>query len=89
MATNPDAPKLVFSKGLVLPDGRKVRVLGYKNGEVRFRLEGAPYVLSECFIGAGQNGHAIVKLSPGKQGSATYGTRLTVPEIPEVPDDES
>lgn len=57
-------PERIFSEGLVLPDGRKVRILSYNDGSVRFRLEGAPYVIAEAFIGAGRNDHAIIKLVP-------------------------
>jgi hypothetical protein len=52
----------VFSEGLVLPDGRKVRVLAYDDGSVRFRLDGTPYVIEEAFLTGGRNDHAIVKL---------------------------
>lgn len=69
MATNPDAPDLVFSEGLVLPDGRKVRVLAYSDGSIRFRVDGAPYVIAEAFLQKGAQGHAIVKLSRGGHGS--------------------
>lgn len=54
----------------MLPGGRKVRVLAYDNGEVRFHLDGTPYVMSECFLAGSSGGHAIIKLSPGRQGSA-------------------
>lgn len=70
MAQNPDSPEIVFSDGLQLPDGRRVRVLAYSDGSVRFRLDGTPYVISETYLSGGPNDHAIIKLSPGKQGSA-------------------
>ena len=53
-----------FSEGLVLPDGRKVRVLGYEDGSVRFRLDGTPYAMEEAFLTGGSNDHAIIKLAP-------------------------
>ncbi|WP_066936318.1 hypothetical protein [Microtetraspora fusca] len=72
MAKNPDSPEITFSEGLELPDGRKVRVLAYSDGSVRFRLDGTPYVISETYLSGGQNDHAIIKLSPGKQGSNAH-----------------
>lgn len=73
MARNPDSPELIFSEGLTLPDGRKVRVLSYSDSSVRFRLEGAPYVLTEAFLPGGSNKLAILKLSPGKRGDRASG----------------
>lgn len=60
----PERPERTFSEGLVLPDGRKVRILAYDNGSVRMRLDGAPYVMAEAFLSGGANDHAIVKLIP-------------------------
>ncbi|MEV4413992.1 hypothetical protein [Catellatospora sp. NPDC049609] len=54
----------IFSEGLVLPDGRKVRVLAYDDGSVRIRLDATPYVMEECFLGGGSTQHAIIKLAP-------------------------
>ncbi|MFF3871186.1 hypothetical protein [Streptomyces sp. NPDC001978] len=55
---------------VVLPDGRKVRVSAYPDGSIRFRVDGLPYVLTEAYLsGNPENDKAIVKLSPGKQGS--------------------
>ncbi|MER6981680.1 hypothetical protein [Streptomyces carpinensis] len=54
-----------------LPDGRKIRVSAYPDGSIRFRVDGLPYVLTEAYLSGNPESHkAIVKLSPGKQGSA-------------------
>ncbi|MET9566181.1 MULTISPECIES: hypothetical protein [Streptomyces] len=54
-----------------LPDGRKVRVSAYPDGSIRFRVDGLPYVLTEAYLsGNPEKDEAIVKLSPGKQGSS-------------------
>lgn len=53
-----------------LPDGRKIRVSAYPDGSIRFRVDGLPYVLTEAYLsGDPEKDKAIVKLSPGKQGS--------------------
>ncbi|WP_030940623.1 MULTISPECIES: hypothetical protein [Streptomyces] len=53
-----------------LPDGRKVRVSAYPDGSIRFRVDGLPYVLTEAYLsGNPEKDKAILKLSPGKQGS--------------------
>ncbi|MEU5116858.1 hypothetical protein AB0G64_35845 [Streptomyces longwoodensis] len=53
-----------------LPDGRKVRVSAYPDGSIRFRVDGLPYVLTEAYLsGDPAKDKAIVKLSPGRQGS--------------------
>ncbi|MFG2439018.1 hypothetical protein [Streptomyces sp. NPDC048508] len=62
--------KAHFSETVTLPDGRKVRVLAYPDGSIRFRVDGLPYVLTEAYLsGNADKDQAIVKLSPGKQGS--------------------
>ncbi|MGW0569565.1 hypothetical protein [Streptomyces tauricus] len=54
-----------------LPDGRKVCVSAYPDGSIRFRVDGLPYVLTEAYLsGNPEKDEAIVKLSPGKQGSS-------------------
>ncbi|MGW0496949.1 hypothetical protein ACWD0Z_16360 [Streptomyces sp. NPDC003007] len=54
-----------------LPDGRKIRVSAYPDGSIRFRVDGLPYVLTEAYLsGSPEKDKAIVKLSPGKQGSS-------------------
>lgn len=58
------AATLIFSEGLVLPDGRKARVLAYGDGSVRFRLDGTPYLMEECYLSGGRGDHAILKLTP-------------------------
>lgn len=65
-------PERIFSEGLLLPDGRKVRVLAYDDGSVRLRLDGTPYVMEECFLSGGRGDHAIVKLTP--RGVASMAT---------------
>jgi len=57
-------PERIFSEGVVLPDGRKVRVLSYDDGSIRFRIDDAPYVLEEAFLAGGRNDHAIIKIAP-------------------------
>ncbi|MGW5061175.1 hypothetical protein ACWEQ2_28310 [Streptomyces sp. NPDC004096] len=55
---------------VLLPDGRKVRVSTYPDGSTRFRVDGLPYVLTEAYLsGNPDKDEAIVKLSPGRQGS--------------------
>lgn len=61
-------PERIYSEGLVLPDGRKVRILAYDDGSVRFRLDGTPYVMEEAFLSGGTQNHAIIKLAK-KNGS--------------------
>ncbi|MDI9835221.1 hypothetical protein [Streptomyces sp. KAU_LT] len=54
-----------------LPDGRRVRVSAYPDGSIRFSVDGLPYVLTEAYLsGNPETDKAIVKLSPGRQGSA-------------------
>jgi hypothetical protein len=54
-----------------LPDGRKIRVSAYPDGSIRFRVDGLPYVLTEAYLsGNPEKDKAILKLSPGKQGSS-------------------
>ncbi|WP_432149170.1 hypothetical protein [Streptomyces sp. bgisy029] len=53
-----------------LPDGRRVRVSAYPDGSIRFRVDGLPYVLTEAYLsGNPEKDRAILKISPGKQGS--------------------
>ncbi|WP_369030495.1 MULTISPECIES: hypothetical protein [Streptomyces] len=62
--------KAHFTETVSLPDGRKVRVSAYPDGSIRFRVDGLPYVLTEAYLtGNPEKDEAIVKLSPGKQGS--------------------
>lgn len=61
----------VFSEGVVLPDGRKVRILAYDDDSVRFRIDGTPYALAEAFLQGGTNEHAILKLTPLVQPAKT------------------
>lgn len=72
-------PERIFSEGLILPDGRKVRVLSYDDGSIRFRVDDAPYVLEEAFLAGGRNDHAILKIAP-KGGS---------PSMHSPPDEDS
>jgi hypothetical protein len=84
MAQQPEPPATIFAETLELPDGRTVRVRAYQNGEVRIRVDRCPYVISEAYLSGGPHDHAIIKLSPGKQGSAAYGSRVDAPAIPET-----
>ncbi|MGW5969442.1 hypothetical protein [Streptomyces sp. NPDC055186] len=53
-----------------LPDGRKIRVSAYPDGSIRFRVDALPYVLTEAYLsGNPEKDKAILKISPGKQGS--------------------
>lgn len=62
--------KAHFTETVSLPDGRKVRVSAYPDGSIRFRVDGLPYVLTEAYLtGNPEKDQAIVKISPGKQGS--------------------
>ena len=62
--------KAHFSETVTLPDGRKVRVLAYPDGSIRFRVDGLPYVLAEAYLsGNADKDQAILKISPGRQGS--------------------
>lgn len=63
-SASPASPERNFSEGVVLPDGRKVRVLGYEDGSIRLRLDGTPYTIAEAFLAGGTKDHAIVKLVP-------------------------
>lgn len=55
---------------VVLPDGRRIRVSAYPDGSIRFRVDGLPYVLTEAYLtGNPEKNQAILKISPGKQGS--------------------
>ncbi|MEU6548286.1 hypothetical protein [Streptomyces sp. NPDC046859] len=54
-----------------LPDGRRIRVSAYPDGSIRFSVDGLPYVLTEAYLsGNPKTDKAVVKLSPGRQGSA-------------------
>ncbi|MEU9731081.1 hypothetical protein [Streptomyces sp. NPDC048002] len=76
MAKSPDSPDNVFSEWVTLPDGRRIRVMAYDDGSIRFRVEGTPYVLTEAFLSGSSADTAILKLSPGKAGSAAYRNRV-------------
>lgn len=60
-----------FGEWVTLPDGRRIRVLGYDDGSIRFRVEGAPYVIAEAFLTKGSTGTSILKLVPveGAEGN--------------------
>ncbi|WP_425246779.1 hypothetical protein [Streptomyces sp. NEAU-NA10] len=63
--------KAHFTDTVTLPDGRRVRVSAYPDGSIRFRVDGLPYVLTEAYLsGNPEKDHAIVKISPGRQGSS-------------------
>lgn len=72
MAKSPDSPNNVFSEWVTLPDGRRIRVMAYDDGSIRLRVEGTPYVLTEAFLSGSSQDTAILKLSPGKAGSAAH-----------------
>lgn len=72
MARSPDSPDNVFAEWVTLPDGRRIRVMAYGDGSIRFRVEGTPYVLTEAFLSGSSQDTAILKLSPGKAGSAAH-----------------
>ncbi|WP_236569415.1 hypothetical protein [Streptomyces sp. MBT58] len=61
LTTDPHAPA----------DGRRVRVSAYPDGSIRFKVDGLPYVLTEAYLsGNPEKDKAILKISPGKQGSS-------------------
>ncbi|MET8511955.1 hypothetical protein [Streptomyces sp. NPDC005077] len=64
-------PKVPFGADpIVLPDGRKVWVSADPDGSIQFSVDGSPYVLTEAYLsGTTEKDKAVVKLSPGKQGS--------------------
>lgn len=53
----------------------------YDDGSVRFELSDAPYVIQEAFLG-GRGDHAVLMLSPGKQGSAAMHGKVQPPPTP-------
>ncbi|MFJ4337915.1 hypothetical protein [Streptomyces sp. NPDC088915] len=60
-----------FTEDVTLPDGRRIRVSAYPDGSIRFHVDGPPYVLTEAYLtGAPGKDQAIMKISPGKQGSS-------------------
>ncbi|MGW1213663.1 hypothetical protein ACWD5F_29010 [Streptomyces sp. NPDC002499] len=62
--------KAHFAETMSLPDGRNIRVMAYPDGSIRFHVDGLPYVLTEAYLtGDATKDRAILKLSPGKQGS--------------------
>lgn len=63
--------KAHFAETVTLPDGRRVRVSAYPDGSIRFRVDGLPYVLTEAYLsGNPEKNQAIMKISPGRQGSS-------------------
>jgi hypothetical protein len=64
-------PERIFSEGIDLPDGRRIRVLAYDDWSIRVRLSHpdvdvpARYMLEEAFLQGGRNDHVILKLHPG------------------------
>lgn len=79
MPTDGQRPERNFSQGVELPDGRKVRVLGYDDGSVRFRIDGTPYAMVEAFLQGGTGDHAIVKLVPVSQWQAVEAPGFPCP----------
>jgi allantoicase len=63
--------KAHFTEDVTLPDGRRIRVSAYPDGSIRFRVDGLPYVLTEAYLtGNPEKNQAIMKISPGRQGSS-------------------
>lgn len=79
MPTDGQRPERIFSEGVELPDGRKVRVLGYDDRSVRFRIDGTPYAMVEAFLQGGSGDHAIIKLIPVSQWQ---GEAAEIPNFP-------
>lgn len=75
-------PELVYSEGVDLPDGRKVRVLAYDDASIRVRLNGCPYAISEAFLQGGENDKAIIKLVPIASGSGAGSGDNPAPTYP-------
>ena len=62
------ASEIASSTPVELPDGRKVRVLSYKDGSLRFRVtdtNSKGYALTEAFL-SGSATPVIIKLTPQK-----------------------
>lgn len=55
---------ITHAETVELPDGRSVRILTYKDGAIRIRVSGTPYVLSECYLSGNAQALAILKLEP-------------------------
>jgi hypothetical protein len=59
------AAKLLKSERVDGPDGKRVQVLFYDDGSIRFRIYECPLVLEEAYLTG--NDHSIIKVAP-KQG---------------------
>jgi hypothetical protein len=45
---------------------RRVHVLLYDNGRIRFRINHTPTVIDECYLQGGQNHFTILGIRPGE-----------------------
>jgi hypothetical protein len=46
------------------PDGKRVQVLFYDDGSIRFRIYDCPLVIEEAFLTGNRQEHAILKVGP-------------------------
>ncbi len=56
--------ELIDSQRVDGPDGRRVQVLFYDDGAIRFRIYDAPLVIEEAFLTGSKQGWAILKVAP-------------------------
>jgi hypothetical protein len=57
-------PEVVHNQAVTAPDGRKVGVLFYDDGSIRFRIHMTPIVIEEAFLPGNRQGHALIKVAP-------------------------
>lgn len=58
------AAKLLQSERVDGPNDRRVQVLFYEDGSIRFRIYERPLVLEEAYLTGNPQGHAILKVAP-------------------------
>jgi hypothetical protein len=56
--------EVVQSRAVSAPDGRKVAVLFYDDGSVRFRIHMAPIIIEEAVLLGNRQGHSVIKVAP-------------------------
>lgn len=57
-------PEVVHRRAVEAPDGRKVGVLFYDDGSIRFRIHMTPIVIEEAYLPGNRSGHAIITVTP-------------------------
>jgi hypothetical protein len=58
--------KPTMSLPISLGDGRVLKVKDYENGQLKFELNVAPYVIYDCFLSGGDSDH-VITLAPREQ----------------------